>query len=168
MDCLFESRSSTGGVVFWAPPSPLPPSAQGFGFPPGVHASPRGQVPPWVRTSRPALSALLLDFFLASRCQGQAFRPQVSGHPLYFPHCFHGTGGQGQAFRGPGFRSAFMLLGGQGQGFLHAFRRQGFQVFRGPGTMLSGFFLTSRPAFRLSGDRRPGARASRPDFAYIK
>ena len=53
----------------------------------------------------------------------------VSGHPLYFPHCFHGTGGQGQAFRGPGFRSASMLSGG----FLHAFRGPCFQeVFRRP------------------------------------
>ena len=39
MDCLFESRSSTGGAVFWAPLPPTPPSAQGPGFPPGVRAS---------------------------------------------------------------------------------------------------------------------------------
>jgi hypothetical protein len=56
-------------------------------------------------------------------------------------------------------------------GFLHAFRRQGFlYTFRGPdfqlsgdhATRLSGFFLTSRPAFRLSGFQEarlpPGVR----------
>lgn len=141
VDCLFESRSSTGGVVFWAPPFPLPPSAQGSGFPPGVRASPRGQGPPGVRTSRPA-SRLLPSFqlyfpgtggqgprlhALLPGCQGQAFRPQVSGHPPCFPLL-------------SGDRASSMLSGG------HAFRRfSGGHASRGPGIFELFFFAASAP-----------------------
>ena len=80
-----------------------------------------------------------------------------------------------QAFSGPGGQDSRRLSGGQAQGQTSP---------RGPGTgafrMLSGGFqglsgAFRRPCFlearaRLSGDRGPGARAraSRPDFAYIK
>ena len=110
MDCLFESRSSTGGGVFWAPlpPCPLPP--RGSGFPQGSELPAQGA--PY-----------------------SLFRPGAS-IPPYFPHCFHGTGGQGQAFRCPGFRSAFVLSGG--------FPVVGFQTSWLPpcfqGAMLSGGF----------------------------
>lgn len=166
---MFESRSTPPGGRFLGPPSPFPPSAQGSGFPPGVHASPRGQVPPWVRTSRPASRLLPSSPPCFPGTGGQG-----PGHPPYFPHCFHGTGGQGQAFRGPGFRSASMLSGGQGQGFLHAFRRQGFQAFRrpcfprasrGPGIFELFFFAASAPSVFAS--QPPGFHAFRrqgPDF----
>ena len=130
-----------GGVVFWAPPSPLPPFPQGSGFPPGVRASPRGQGPPWVRTSRPALPG------------DQAFRGPG------FPPCFH-------VFRRPGARlppcfQEARLPGAGVRGF-HASMLSGLQVSGHPpcfspllsgdhAARLSGFFLTSRPAFMLSG-----------------
>ena len=76
----------------------------------------------------------------------------VSGHPLNLHHCFDGTGVQGQAVRGPGFRSASMLSGG----FLHAFRGHAFRRFSG-GHASQGFrcpgifelFLRSICAFCL-------------------
>jgi hypothetical protein len=173
---LFESRSSTPGGVFWAPlpPCPLPP--RGSGFPQG------SMLPPGARglhgSELPALcfqGTRLLGFFLASRpasrlsgfqgarlpgagvrgfhaskCQGL-----VSGHPLYFPHCFHGTGGQGQAFRCPGFLYAFILSGGQGQGF-QAFRRPCGQAFR----LLPNFTPCFHAFRRLPGGRLPDFLAS--------
>ena len=198
VDCLFESRSSTGGGVFWGPPSPFPPSAQGFGFPPGVHASPRGRGPPCVRTSSPAARLLpsfhpcfprtggpgftlyfpevraRLSGFHASKCQGL-----VSGLPLYFPHCFQGTGGQGQAFMLSGARASALLSCFQEARGKASYMLSGGKAFRLSGdhaARLSGFFLTSRPAFRLSGGpafrRFSGGPASRlsvfrrqgPDF----
>ena len=184
------------GGVFWAPPSPLPLFPHGSGFPPGVHASPRGQVPPWVRTSRPA-SRLLPSFqlyfpgtggqepglhALLPGGQGQAFRLpcfQVSGAGVrasaLLPALLSGDRGPvsavrgpgasrlsgGQAFRGPGFRSASMLSGGhasrcRGPGLpcFQASRCRGIRPASPPcfqGTMRPGF---QEPCFHVF--RRPG------------
>ena len=129
------------------PPSPLPP--RGSGFPQ------ESMLPPGARCLHGSeLPALLLDFFLASRCQGQAFRPQVSGHPPYFPHCFHGTGDRCpqsgvrgfQTFRRPCFQGPGLPL------CFHAFRRP---CFPEASSMLSGGKAFRRPCFPRA-SRGPG------------
>ena len=138
VDCLFESRSSTGGVVFWAPlpPYPLPPRGSGFPqesmLPPGARGLHGSELP-----------ALLLDFFLASSPASRGPEARGPGFTLYFPDARARLSG-GQAFRG---HSGLQVSG------IPALLPP---AFRGPGTMLSGFFLTSRPAFRLSGGQGPG------------
>jgi hypothetical protein len=150
------------------PPPPYSP------FRPGVRVSPRGpcfpQGPGGLHVSE--LPALLLDFFLASipasrgpearasrstsRRSGPGFQASmlsvgqglVSGHPLYFPHCFHGTGGQGARLSGA--RASSMLSYFQGARGKASSMLSGGKAFRlsgGHAARLSGFFLTSRPAF---------------------
>ena len=137
VDCLFESRSSTGGGCFLGPPTPLPPFPQGFGFPPGVRASPRGQGPPGVRASRPA--ARLLPSF--HPCFPRTGGP---GFTLYFPEvrarlpCFQVSGAgarasallpallSGDRWPGPGFQAPGLPLC--------------FHTFRGPGARLPPCF----------------------------
>jgi hypothetical protein len=170
------------GGAFFGPPFPPTPFPQGFGFPPGVHASPQG----------PGAS------------KGPGFPPCAFRHasrllPSFQP-CFPGTGGQepglhallpgcqGQAFRGPGFRSAFMLSGARASSILsggHAFGRfsEGHTSPGLPGIRASlnffffaasapSVFASQPPGFQeargqtsprlpgsmLSGDRRPGTR----------
>ena len=187
-----------GGPFFGPPypPTPLPP------LPPGVRASPRGQGPPWVRTSRPA-SRLLPSFqpcfpgtggqgpglplcfpevrarlsgFHASKCQGL-----VSGHPLYFPPCFQGTGDRCprsgvrelpcfQWARLSGARASALLpyfQKARGKASSLLSRGKAFRLSGDHAARLSGFFLTSRPAFRLSGgpaSRLSVFRRQGPDF----
>ena len=198
------------------PPTPLPPFPQGSGFPPGVRVSPRGQgaskgpgFPPCA--FRPA-SRLLPSFqpcfpgtggqgpglplcfpevrarlsgFHASKCQGL-----VSGHPLYFPPCFQGTGDRCprsgvrelpcfQWARLSGARASALLpyfQKARGKASSLLSRGKAFRLSGDHAARLSGFFLTSRPAFRLSGGpafrRFSGGPASRlsvfrrqgPDF----
>jgi hypothetical protein len=156
------------------PLPPTPPFAYGFGFTPGVHTSPRGRGPPWVRSSRPT-SRLLPSFqpcFPRTGGQGPelpALLPcfQEAGLPLYFQGARLPvvSGPCGHAFRRQGFQAS-MLSGGQtsrcrGPGLpcFQAFRPQmsGHPPCFSPllsgdhAARLSGFFLTSRPAFMLSG-----------------
>ena len=174
---MFESRSSTGGGRFWGPLPPYPPSALGSGLP---------ALLPGIRASRPALSALLLDFFLASSPASRGPGARASRSTSRMP-------GPGfQASRCPGIRStsrtAFMgpvararLSGARASALLpcfqeassmlsggHAFRRfSGGHASPGlPGVRASlNFFLRSICAFcfcfassRLSVFRRPRAR----------
>ena len=181
------------------PPTPLPPFPpfpQGFGLPPGARGLHGSELP-----------ALLLDFFLASspasrgpEARGPGFRSasrrsgpgfQASMLPSVRGWCPGIRSTSRPAFRGPGTG-----VRSPGSGGFQTFRRPCFQ---GPGlpallsggqtsscqgTILSGFFLTSLPAFRLSGfqkamlpqgfpgsmlsgDRGPGLQAFRrqgPDF----
>jgi hypothetical protein len=124
--------------VFFGPP--LPP------FRPGARVSPRSPgFPP-----RGPLLTLPPRASIPPRGPGP-------GHPLYFPHCFHGTGGQGQAFRGPGFRSAFMLSGGQASSMLSG----GFQEARLPPR------LPGVRAFRLSGFQETGGQGPGPGLPAL-
>ena len=136
-----------------------------------------------------------LSGFHASRCQGAGARasallPALLSGDRGPVSAVRGPGASrlsgGQAFRGPGFRSASMLSGGQGQGFLHAFRRQGFlytfrgpcfpRASRGPGIFKLFFFVTSShfvfasqpPCFQAFRRQWARGQASRPDFPYIK
>ena len=99
------------GGPFFGPPSPLLPlPPRGPGFP--------------QESGLPA--------------QGQGL--QVSEHPLYFPHCFPGSGDQ--TSRLPDFQTS--RLSGRHVSWLPALRFQG--------TRLSGARVrASRPAFMLSG-----------------
>ena len=156
MDCLFESRSSIRGGVFWAPPSPLPPfpqgsglSAQGFMLPPGARGLQGSELP-----------AMLLDFFLASSPASRGPEARCPGFTLYFPDARarlpdfqassmlsgdHAFRGPRSGDRGPGFHDSSYSRGpGPGvrwPGFPVAFRRpgSGSQAFRIPGARgLSG------------------------------
>ena len=136
------------GGVFWAPLPPFPPSPRGSGFPQG------SMLPPGARGLHGSeLPAMLLDFFLASS-------PASRGP---------GAGAQGQAsrstsnsFRGPDFQVQEARLPGAGGRGFHASMLSGLHVSGHPpcfspllsgdhAARLSGFFLTSRPAFMLSG-----------------
>ena len=77
VDCLFESRSTPPGGVFLGPPSPLPHSAQGSGFPPGVHASPRGQ--------GASMGPIFTLFFPEARARLSGFHAsRLSGPKVFF------------------------------------------------------------------------------------
>ena len=110
------------GVVFWAPPPPSP-------LPPGARVSPRSPgFPP-----RGPLLTLPPRASIPPRGPGP-------GHPLYFPHCFPGSGDQ--TSRLPDFQTS--RLSGRHVSWLPALRFQG--------TRLSGARVrASRPAFMLSG-----------------
>ena len=148
-----------GGVFFGPPFPPTPPSAQGFGFPLGVHTSPRGRGP-----HGSELPALLLDFFLASIPASRGPGARGPSFLLYF-HTFRRPGFQAPSVRDS--RNASPCFQGPGLPLcFHAFRRPGFlYTFRGPDFQLSGDH-----AARLSGGFQglSGGPASRwPDSALL-
>ncbi len=137
------------GGVFFGPPFPPTPFRPGVRVSPMGPCFPRGQGPPWVRTSRPA-SRLLPASSSTSRGPGARASRSTPRMP-------------GPGFQGPGLPLCFHTF--RRPGFLYAFRGPDFQLSGDHVARLPGFFLASLPAFRLSGGhafrRFLGGHASR-------
>jgi len=154
VDCLFESRSSTGGGRFLGPPPPYSTFRPGVrvsprspGFPPRARASrcpsirstsrtasrgPGTRLPDFQTSKLPDFQAAMCPGFLPCASRGPGFQGLGSELPALLS-CF-------QAFRRPGFPQASFILSGD----------------QGPCFQVSGVWCPGlRPASR-STSRRPG------------